>query len=68
MFVLRAFGPTAGQTTKVRLGKPLGTEIYVADEANATPLQNYAPQNILALRRASRPLDSADAGAMPPAS
>jgi hypothetical protein len=28
---------------KARLGKPLGREIYVASEASATPLANYAP-------------------------
>jgi hypothetical protein len=28
-----------------RFGKRLGHEIYVASEASATPLQNYAPQS-----------------------
>jgi hypothetical protein len=28
-----------------RFGKRLGREIYVASEASATPLQNYAPQS-----------------------
>jgi hypothetical protein len=29
---------------KLRLGKPLGDEIYVASEPDATPLETYAPQ------------------------
>jgi hypothetical protein len=42
---------------KPRLGKPLGREIYVASEASATPLQNYAPQTRMERRIAgSRPL------------
>jgi hypothetical protein len=31
---------------KLRLGKPLAREIYVASEASATALESYAPQSL----------------------
>jgi hypothetical protein len=34
-----------------RLGKRLGAEIYVASEASATPLRNYAPQSNFSVSR-----------------
>jgi hypothetical protein len=41
---------------KARLGKPLAREIYVASEASATPLANYAPQSRIGPRNpGSRP-------------
>jgi hypothetical protein len=33
-----------GKPQKLRLGKPLGGEIYVASEPSATPVKTYAPQ------------------------
>jgi hypothetical protein len=35
---------SVSRTQNRRFGKRLGDEIYVASEASATPLQNYAPQ------------------------
>jgi hypothetical protein len=37
-----------------RLGKRLEQEIYVASEASATPLRNYAPLSRFSARKASR--------------
>jgi hypothetical protein len=50
----RAFREIAAGQENKRLGKRLGEEIYVASEASATPLRNYAPQsNFSASRRVS---------------
>jgi hypothetical protein len=41
----RAFREIAKENGNERLGKRLEREIYVASEASATPLLNYAPQS-----------------------
>jgi hypothetical protein len=52
----RTFREAAAERQNPRLGKRLGGEIYVASEASATPLQNYAPQsNFSALQRVALP-------------
>jgi hypothetical protein len=51
MLTARTFHELAVQQN-LRFGKRLGEEIYVASEASATPLENYAPQsNFSAPRR-----------------
>ena len=50
-----------------RLGKRLGSEIYVASEASATPLTRYALLSNLSPREGvSMPLDSGNADAIQP--
>src|SRR5665213_3332590 len=55
----RAFREVAAGQENERLGKRLEEEIYVASEASATPLRNYAPQsNFSASRCVSLPWTS----------
>jgi hypothetical protein len=57
----------AGQRQNPRFGKRLGDEIYVASEASATSLANYAPQsNFSAPPRVSLALDSGNTDAIQP--
>jgi transketolase len=56
MRTARTFNAGHRHKQKPRLGKPLGREIYVASEASATALQNYAPQSRIVIGIAgSRP-------------
>jgi hypothetical protein len=43
MLVARTFREPGAERESAGTGKRLGKEIYVASEASATPLRNYAP-------------------------